>query len=172
MNGANCSSSCHISRVETKPLLTQKTMSLCKSQRPTETSPQPRTTRWATAARPCPRPAATGAPGRHRGGAPSALPACAASGAAAAARSRRQPSVPRGLPRSHQPWPCLPVAGGVTAEVAAPTGGSPSLLGRDRPVSSPLWHQHGLELCTQPESGCQEGAEHPTAACLEQQPGR
>lgn len=47
MNGANCSSSCHISRAETKPLLTQETMSLCKSQRPTETSPQPRTTQWA-----------------------------------------------------------------------------------------------------------------------------
>lgn len=47
MNGANCSSSCHISRAETKPLLTQETMSLCKSQRPTETSPQPRTMQWA-----------------------------------------------------------------------------------------------------------------------------
>lgn len=47
MNGANCSSSCHISRAETKPLLTQETMSLCKSQQPTETSPQPHTMQWA-----------------------------------------------------------------------------------------------------------------------------
>lgn len=29
------------------------------------------------------------------------------------------------------------------------------------PASSPPWHQHGLELHTQPESGCREGASIP-----------
>lgn len=72
MNGANCSSSCHISRAETKPLLTQKTMSLCKSQRPTETSPQPRTTRWVGGCPALPVPCRGGNPTRHRDSRPSA----------------------------------------------------------------------------------------------------
>lgn len=76
MNGANCSSSCHISRADTKPLLTHKTMSLCKSPRPTGTSPQPRTTRWAGGARSCPHPATAGPPAWHRHGASWPLPAC------------------------------------------------------------------------------------------------
>lgn len=64
MNGANCSSSCHISRAETKPLLTQETMSLCKSQRPTETSPQPRTMQRARVHPALPTSHCHGTPGR------------------------------------------------------------------------------------------------------------
>lgn len=40
------------------------------------------------------------------------------------------------------------------------------------PISSLPWHRKRMELHTLPGSGRQEGIEHPTAARLEQQPGR
>lgn len=99
MNGANCSSSCHISRAETKPLLTQETMSLCKSQRPTETSPQPRTMQWARVHPALPTSLCHGTPGRPWGSPPSA--AAHLPGQSWVSQPCRVPPVMLGVPWIH-----------------------------------------------------------------------
>lgn len=128
MNGANCSSSCHISRAKTKPLLTWKTMSLCKSQRPTETSPQPRT---ATAGQgpPSPQPG----PGLGRGAQPlpsTPRPALGALGSRGAPCSPHCPGRACPCPWWWQRWPC-PL-------LAVPSAVSPARAGASHPACKRL----------------------------------
>lgn len=172
MNGANCSSSCHISREETKPLLTQETMSLCKSQRPTETSPQPRTMQWARVHSALPTSRCHGTPGWPWGSPPSA--AAHLPGQLWVSQPRQVPPVTLGAPWTvmDPPAMALPALPPWAMAVVLPHLSLPVAPGWVCPISSLQWHQKRMELHTQPGSGRQEGTEHPTAARLEQQPGR
>lgn len=172
MNGANCSSSCHISREETKPLLTQETMSLCKSQRPTETSPQPRTMQWARVHSALPTSRCHGTPGWPWGSPPSA--AAHLPGQLWVSQPRQVPPVTLGVPWTvtDPPAMALPALPPWAMAVVLPHLGLPVAPGWVCPISSLPWHRKRMELHTQPGSGRQEGTEHPTAARLEQQPGR